>query len=341
MRFALTCLLGLTGCAGLAAQTQAGPALADQGAVTGSVYSANKRAPGRRDGGSVQRVDIQTGELAAKVDTCENPHEMAASPDLQYLAVACFSDTHIEIYRADTLEPVTSIDLGENARPHDVVWRHADRIVATAQGRGTIFAVENPLADTPLVREIGTPIENGPHMVVVSEDGKTAWGAANFDSVVIAYDLEAGQEIARKQLAGFTEAITLTPGDASLFLAAARDDNLYRLDPATLEIVAETPVGDAPVRIISDPAGQYVVTSNRDAGSISVVDTATNTLVRTIEVSGSSYPFQIGIGFSADGSRLYVSEIEGNSVTEVDFASGVVLRQFRSESGPDGLTVTP
>lgn len=318
----------------------AGAAAAAVPRMTGTLFAADKREPGRRDGGSVQKIDLASGREVGRAKTCENPHEMAPSPDGRYIAVACFSGSQIEIYRTDRMTRVKSFELGAGALPHGVVWRKPGRIVATAQGRGTIFAIDDPLGDSPRLREIGEPIKDGPHMVVVSEDGKTAWGAANFASVVIAYDLESGKELRRAQLSGFTEGIRLTAGDKGLFLAAARTAKLFRLDPRTLKVVAEIPVGRSPVRVTSDTTGRYVATSNREDGTISVVDIATNRPVRTIRVSGDAEPFQIGIAFSSDGRRIYVTEIEANDVVEVDFSTGKILRRFKSPAGPDGLAIS-
>jgi DNA-binding beta-propeller fold protein YncE len=43
--------------------------------------------------------------------------------------------------------------------------------------------------------------------------------------------------------------------------------------------------------------------------------------------------------FGDDGSRLYVAETATNTVAEVDFASGQVLRRLPAGEGGDGLAI--
>ncbi len=50
--------------------------------------------------------------------------------------------------------------------------------------------------------------------------------------------------------------------------------------------------------------------ANRDSNSVSVIDTATNTVVATISVGAN--PF--GVSFSPDGTRAYVTNQTSNEV---------------------------
>jgi len=43
--------------------------------------------------------------------------------------------------------------------------------------------------------------------------------------------------------------------------------------------------------------------------------------------------------FSTDGSRLYAAETANDTIAEVDFASGEVLRRLATGPGGDGLAV--
>jgi DNA-binding beta-propeller fold protein YncE len=48
---------------------------------------------------------------------------------------------------------------------------------------------------------------------------------------------------------------------------------------------------------------------------------------------------QVTLLFGGDGSRLYVAETATNTVAEVDFASGQVLRRLPAGEGGDGLAI--
>ncbi len=90
------------------------------------------------------------------------------------------------------------------------------------------------------------------------------------------------------------------------------------------------------------PQGDYAVTSNLSDGGLSVIDTASGKVVRNIKVSGADQAeakTQVTILFSPNGERIYVAETMANTIAEVDFANGRVLRRLPGTGGGDGLAI--
>lgn len=315
----------------LASACAAPPAVRADG-VEGTMLVANKR------GNSLARVDLATGEKTHEVPTCANPHELAVSPDRAHVALACYSGQELEILRTADLALVKRIHLSDGARPHGVVWHASGTLFASAEGRGSIFVVEAPLTDGARVRELGGGAP-GPHMVVVDQAGTFAWGTIIPTGTVVRYDLTAGREAGRRELGGQTEGIALAPDGSALWVGANRASKVYRLDPATLEVQAELASGAVPIRVAAHPDGKWVVSSNFGDGGLSVIDTATNAVARSARVSGDPGRQQVTLVFSADGNRLYAAETATQTVAEVDFATGTVLRRLPSGDGGDGLAV--
>ncbi len=86
------------------------------------------------------------------------------------------------------------------------------------------------------------------------------------------------------------------------------------------------------------------MTSDLQDGSLSVIDTATAKLIRTIAVSSPAQAearFQVTILWSGDGSKIYVAETASDTVAEVDYASGTVLRRLKVGEGGDGMAILP
>lgn len=305
------------------------PAQAEDGEA---LFVANKREA------SLSRIDLASGEESARAETCENPHELAISPDSLHVLVACYSGTALEIYSTDDLSSAGRIELGPDARPHSAAWHASGTIVAGAEGRGSIFVIRDPLSDTPQAIEIGEG-EVGPHMVVVDAAGENAWGTIIPAGTVVRYDLAKGEVAATKVLGGRTEGIALAPDGSSLWIGDNEGAKVYRLDPQTLEVEAEIATGPVPIRVLAHPDGEHVVTSNFGNGSVSVIAMASNSIVRDIQVSGGQEAVQVTLLFSDDGSRLYVAETAANTIAEVDFASGEVLRRLPAGEGGDGLAI--
>ena len=300
--------------------------------VAGTLLVANKR------GNSLSRVDLASGVETHEVSSCPNPHELAVSPDRRYVALACYSGSGLEIFRTSDLGLVKRIELGEGARPHGVFWHENGTLFASAEGRGSIFAVEAPLSDDPEVREVGSGAP-GPHMVVVDAAGKAAWGTIIPSGTVVRYDLASGSETGRAVLGGQTEGLALSADGGALWVGANQANTVYRLDPETLAVEGEVASGPVPIRVAEHPGGRWIVSSDFGDGGLSVIDATTNEVVRSIPVSGSQGAAQVTLVFSEDGSHLYAAETATNTIAEIDFASGEVLRRLPTGEGGDGLAV--
>ncbi|QIG55242.1 hypothetical protein G6N82_14770 [Altererythrobacter sp. BO-6] len=110
----------------------------------------------------------------------------------------------------------------------------------------------------------------------------------------------------------------------------------------TLEIRSEVATGRFPLRIAVRPQGDVAVTSDLADGAVSVIDTANARLLRNIIVSGPAEAEarqQVTILWSDDGKRIYVAETGTDTVAEVDFASGKVLRRLKTGEGGDGMAI--
>ena len=300
--------------------------------TAGTLLVANKR------GNSLSRIDLATGAETHEVESCANSHELAVSPDREYVVLACYSGEELEVFRTADLAHIRRIELGEDARPHGVVWHDSGKLVASAEGRGSIVVVEDPLSESPAVREIGSG-EPGPHMVAVDAAGQVAWGTIVSSGTVVRYDLVAGRETARRQLSGETEGIALSPDGSALWVGANAAGKVFQLDPGTLEVEGEVTTGRVPIRVAAHPQGRWVVSSNLGDGGLSVIDADSGEVVRSLPVSGSQGAGQVTLVFSGDGSRLYAAETMANAIAEVDFASGQVLRRLATGEGGDGLAV--
>jgi serine/threonine-protein kinase len=107
-------------------------------------------------------------------------------------------------------------------------------------------------------------------------------------------------------------------------------------------VAARIPVGSAPGFIAVAPDGRYAYTANRDAKSLSVIDTTLNTVTATIPVTAGPPQF---VAFAPDGRRAYLSIYDNdrsvNLVGVLDTASNKILTTVQTGLSPFALTVTP
>ena len=328
----LASLVMLAACAPMA-----GPESAGAETMAPTLFVAAKR------GNTLSKVDLATGKEVLRLPSCTNPHELATSPDGQHVALACYGGTSVDIFRTDSLERVASIDLGANARPHGIVWHASGDLYATAEGRRSIFWLRNPLGETREVFEFGTG-KDGSHMLAVSPDARTAWTTDLGSRTVTRIDLRTRRAPLSVTVGEEPEGISLSPDGSTLWVSARGSNQAFALDPQTMEVRQAVATGRFPLRIAVRPQGDVAVTSDLQDGSLSVIDTATAKVIRTIAVSGPAEAqtrFQVTILWSDDGKRIYVAETASDTVAEVDYASGTVLRRLHGGDGGDGMAILP
>ena len=127
--------------------------------------------------------------------------------------------------------------------------------------------------------------------------------------------------------AGFRSVTRAQSGGAqtAILPGAAADGSVtlpngWHLAPAGKEL----PLNDLPLNVALSPDGRFAVVANTGLTrpSLSVVDINAWTVASTFTLDAAWY----GLAFSPDGSKLYVSGADQNSVQEFAFSSGNLTR---------------
>jgi YVTN family beta-propeller protein len=295
------------------------------------------------------------------VDTRARDKVEAIRTDQQGTHMVAVSPDGSRAYTANIAAgTVTVIDLKDRRKLRDVrVGGAPEGIALTPDGR-TLWVADLEGAriqafDTGVIRETAGSARPAVHFTVKVRDGK-----AEEIERLVAKPLEA----ALRTLPGVTGIMSTvqdgetwtradfaagTPLDerrvqaalqsAGQFFPKGRTDVEIRL----LDVVplATVRTGPRPIRAVVSPDGRWVVTSNLESGSLTVIDARTRKAVREVPVSGTREAAQVTILFSRDGKRLYAAETGRDQVAEVDLASGRVLRRLQAGKQGDGLAIAP
>jgi YVTN family beta-propeller protein len=190
----------------------------------------------------------------------------------------------------------------------------------------------------------------------VSRDGKTL-AAANFenDSLSIVdttsrtptrevHFFNPGESVAQGEFP--YDVVILSDGNGAArtaYVTSQRDDQVMVVDVKTGKFSA-IPVGDQPNRLVlsRDQNELYVVNGNSD--TISVVDTATQQVKRTLELSRPGDRYKglnaDSAAVSHDGNTLYVTLGTENSVAVVNLSSGEVEGRIPTGWYPTSVSVS-
>lgn len=100
---------------------------------------------------------------------------------------------------------------------------------------------------------------------------------------------------------------------------------------------ATIPVGDSPLGVTLTPDGARAYVANRASNSVSVIDTATNTVTATIAAAGGPTL----LAFSPDGTRAYLTLSDAGALGVIDTATNTVTTTIAVGAGAVGVAVTP
>ena len=110
------------------------------------------------------------------------------------------------------------------------------------------------------------------------------------------------------------------------------------LDVATGDVAATVPVGSGPHALAASPDGTRVAVVGRDGEDVSLIDTATQTVVTTVPGVGASPQH---VAYAPDGRHLYTADAGDGTVSAVDTATGSVTARVPTGPTPTGVAVLP
>lgn len=277
--------------------------------------------------------DLADGKQLAKLPTGNQPHEIAVMGDGTQAAVVNYGGTTIDIIDLDPLGKVATIELSPNKRPHGLLWMpKSERLIATTEGSNSVAIVE----PDGKITSIATG-QQGSHMVALL--GEERAYVANIGSGSFSVlDLKANTKLRDVTVGGKPEGIAVAGG--KVFVGDLAAPRLSVFDAATYEKIGELAIDGNAIRVITSPDGKTVATSNVDKGSVTLVDAATHSVLRSFPVSGDPAVMQVTLIWSGDGKRLYAAETGRNQIAEVDADTGKVLRRIDVGKNGDGLAVT-
>ncbi|ODQ88895.1 hypothetical protein BHQ18_16780 [Mycolicibacterium flavescens] len=203
---------------------------------------------------------------------------------------------------------------------------------AVSSGPTVGVTLDAPLSATGAVtgRIVTDGFTGGPLTYTVT--GAPATGSLVFDAATatFTYTPTTSQRLdAATTAASDAVAMTITVSDGTTSVASVVD-----IPVAAYPISPTTDLGSVGNAHSIAVAGKYAYVTNRAAGTVTMIDTTTNTVVRTYAVGATPD----GVAVKHDGSRMYVSSSAGNTVRIINTANGKVVKTIKV-AAPSAITV--
>jgi YVTN family beta-propeller protein len=224
----------------------------------------------------------------------------------------------------------------------------AQNAYITNSGDGTVSVI-----DTTANIVVGSPIPVGksPNGVAVTPDGSKVYVTNQGGNTVSVIDTATNTVVGSPITVGRQPAgVAVTPDGSTVYVANLIDNTVSVIDTATNTVVGSPiSIGNntGPFGMAVTPDGSKVYVANMSVlgpsrpGTVSVIDTATNTVVGSPITVGQ---IPVGAAVTPDGSKVYVANSFDNTVSVIDTATNTVVTTIPVGgflATPRGVAVTP
>jgi YVTN family beta-propeller protein len=173
-----------------------------------------------------------------------------------------------------------------------------------------------------------------------SADGRVLVASCEFASKLIEVDVAHRRVLATIDLkpAGKPQDVKLDPAGKLFYVADQNLGGVHVVEAAPFRAVGFVPTGAGAHGIYVSRDSKFLYVTNRDAGTISLVDVATRKVATDWRIPGGSPDMG---GVSADGRVLWVSGRFHAEVYALDTTNGRLLARIPVGLQPHGLSVYP
>ena len=224
----------------------------------------------------------------------------------------------------------------------------APALLVLSKAENTL-AVVDPVS-LQVLRKV--PVGEGPHEVVVSADGKTAF-VANYGNqkpgnTISMIDIDAGKELRRINLGPLTRPHGLYECGGKVYFTSETTCAVGRYDPQgdNVDWVVGTGQAGSHMLTIDEPNGR-IYTTNIGSDSVTIIDAlgpGPGPGPKPVNVTVKKGPE--GLALSPDGKELWVAPRQGGEIVVIDATTDTVKQSipfkgaaFRLHFTPDGKRV--
>jgi len=133
--------------------------------------------------------------------------------------------------------------------------------------------------------------------------------------------------------------VRLTPDGTRFLVADMLRNGVWVINAKSRRIERFIHTGLGAHGIYPDREGRRMFVSNRDAGSVTVLDASSLAIIATWKIPGGGSPDMGGV--TSDGSQLWLSGRYHAEVYVLNTKTGSLVKRIKVNAGPHGLLVWP
>ncbi len=265
-------------------------------------------------------IDPRTGKLGSPVDVFD-PYNLYFSPNGRYAIVMAERARALEIRDAHTMAPVRNVPVDCYGVNHGDFTADLRTMVASCEFSGVLVVIDPALTHVVKTIDLNSVATPGPTDAAMA---RSMGGPAGF---------------LRPGASSMPQDVRLAPDGKHFIAADMLRNGVWVIDAKTFTVTRFVPTGKGAHGIYFSRDATEVYVSNRDEGTVSVLDAATLAPKALWRIPGGGSPDMGSV--SADGRELWLSGRYSSVVYVFDTTTGAVTHQIPVDAGPHGLLVWP
>ncbi len=272
------------------------------------------------DGNTLTPVDARTGRVGKSVPVAD-PYNLYFTPDGRRALVMAERLRRIDIRDPRTMRLQRSLKVPCNGVNHLDFTADGAWMIASCEYSGKLLALPISLNRVAAVIDLNRQRSPGG-----TDPATTRPAGGAFAS------LDAGAT-------SMPQDVRLTNDGRTFLVADLLRGGVWRVDARTRTVAGFVPTGRGAHGIYPSRDASRLLVTNRDAGSVSVLDAAGRKVLTRWKLPRGASPDMGGI--TADGRQLWLSGRYDSQVYVLDARTGRLLRRVPVGPSPHGLAVWP
>lgn len=296
--------------------------------LTGTVWVADET------GNSITVIDASDNKVVTTLTGIEGPHNIQVAPNGKRVWVVSSHESRAVVIDATNYSVLGSVATGKEPA-HVVLTPDGKTVYVTNSTKNSVTVI-----DAEAIKAITTiPVGNSPHGLRPSPDGKWIYVANAGDTTLSIIDTAENTKVADIEVGQRPVQVGFSPDGRYVYFSLNAENAVGRVDVATRKITGKVEVGSGPVQVFVTPDNGFVLaanqgTSDKPGTTVSIIDTATFTVVRSVETGRGAH----GVVINPSGQAAYITNLYDNSVAVLDIATSKVITTVSSGVGPNGVS---
>jgi YVTN family beta-propeller protein len=271
-------------------------------------------------GNDMVPIDPNTGRPGRRVQV-QDPYNLYFSPDGSHAMAMAERLRRIDVLNPRTMALERSLPVPCRGVNHADYSANLSFFLASCEFSGKLLVVDR----------LATRV-----ITVLDLNGAATPGAT---SVAEARAMGGARSNLVPGASAMPQDVRLTPDGTRFLVADMLRNGIWVISASNPRIERFIHTGMGAHGIYPDREGRRMFVSNRDEGSVSVLDASSLAITATWRIPGGGSPDMGGV--TADGSQLWLSGRYNAEVYVLNTATGALVKRITVNGGPHGLLVWP